>query len=317
MGDQRGRGISWTDRTWNVIRGCRRVNQDCVNCYAERTAAVRLSNPGQAYYGLAVRTPNGPRWTGQVQLVEDQLSQPLTWKKPSLVFVNAMSDLFIDQLSDIDIDKIVTVMAVAERHTFQVLTKRPARMADYLARASSEYAWRTWPLPNVWWGVSMGHQKAADEFLVDTIRCRDHAAALWVSAEPLTEAVDLFHYFPREVETGQLSSAWVKGIDWVVGGGESGPDARPCPLAAARKLRDDCVRFGVPFHWKQWGEWCPVTHYEIGGKYLGPDGLVYSPRVVMGIESGTVARLGKKAAGRHLDGLIWDQYPRHSKRNAS
>lgn len=307
MADQRGGGITWTDETWNPIRGCQRVNTDCINCYAERLAATRLQRL-DSYKAVAVMTPDGPRWTGTVILDHAKLLQPLRWKRPRRIFVNGMSDLFIDHLANDQIDQVVAVMAMTPQHTYQVLTKRPKRMAEYLSfEGRGQYrelllqqAQRrifkdgvmyrmglgVWPLPNVWWGVSMGHQKAVEAFRPDVLRCRDHAAVLWVSAEPLTEAIDLVPYFPRELETSQTSSVFLKGIDWVVGGGESGASARPCPIDAARQLRDQCLQHQVPFHWKQWGEWAP-DHYD-------PSKMI---------------RQGKRAAGRRIDGLLWDQYP--------
>ncbi len=131
MADQTKGGITWTERTWNPIRGCRRISDECTRCYAEIQAA-RWCGKGQPYHGLAVNTPSGPRWTGAIRMVEDHLLDPLRWQKPQLVFVNSMSDLFFEDLATHDIDKILAVMFLAKRHTFQVLTKRYERMADYL-----------------------------------------------------------------------------------------------------------------------------------------------------------------------------------------
>ncbi len=131
MADQRGGGITWTEQTWNPIRGCRRKSDECTRCYAERVAA-RFSKPGQPYHRLAEMTPSGPRWTGAIRLIEEHLFDPLRWKRPRLVFANSMSDLFYEDLDEGDIDRIVAVMFLAKRQTFQVLTKRYERMADYL-----------------------------------------------------------------------------------------------------------------------------------------------------------------------------------------
>ena len=125
--------IEWTDATWNPIRGCTRVSKGCRNCYAERVAA-RFSGPGQAYEGLAEMTSAGPRWTGKVELVMKHLEDPIRWKRPRRIFVNSMSDLFHDAVSDENILAIFVVMARACFHKFQVLTKRPARMAKMLNR---------------------------------------------------------------------------------------------------------------------------------------------------------------------------------------
>jgi protein gp37 len=132
MTDQRKGGITWTEQTWNPIRGCRRKSDECLNCYAQKMAA-RFSGPGQPYHGLALRTADGRgNWTGQIRMIRDHLLDPLRWQRPRLVFVNSMSDLFFEDLADTDIDQILAVMLLAKSHTFQVLTKRYDRMADYL-----------------------------------------------------------------------------------------------------------------------------------------------------------------------------------------
>lgn len=132
MASQRDGGIAWTDETWNPIRGCSRVSEGCRNCYAEVVAA-RFSGPGQAYEGLARRTSKGEaRWTGKIMFVEKHLLDPLRWKEPRRIFVNSMSDLFHEDVSDEQLDRIFAVMALADRHQFQVLTKRPQRMLEYV-----------------------------------------------------------------------------------------------------------------------------------------------------------------------------------------
>lgn len=137
--------IEWTDRTWNPVRGCSRVSEGCRNCYAERIAArfsrsiddipgPRIGQTHDAFHGFAEPTPAGPRWTGRVELIDDKLREPLTWRTPARVFVNSMSDLFHENLLDDAIDKVFAVMALAPQHTFQVLTKRADRMHDYFAK---------------------------------------------------------------------------------------------------------------------------------------------------------------------------------------
>ena len=336
MADQRGGGISWTDETWNPIRGCRRVNDDCRNCYAERLAATRLSTQPK-YKGLAVLTPSGPRWTGKIRLDEADLLKPLHWQRPRMVFTNAMSDLFYEDLGQPQIDRIVAVMVLAHQHTFQVLTKRPDRMAAYLndintpdrvaaiinaehnrptfaLRLTTEIdlgndvakarARRLWPARNIWWGASAGHQAALDALLPHLRACRATARVLWLSAEPLHTALPL-RLDPWLWTTcptcGGTMSVPVPGggapcptclehqgvvpagvLDWVVGGGESGPEARPTWLHVARQLRDDVTAAGVAFHWKQNGEYDLVTG----------------------------DRRGRGATGRELDGVIWNEYPK-------
>ena len=171
-------GIEWTDATWNPIRGCSRVSEGCRNCYAERQA-LRFAGPGQAYEGLAVLQNGRPHWTGKIAFVEEHLLDPLRWRKPKRIFVNSMSDLFHENVTDEMRDKIFAVMALSPQHTFQVLTKRPKQMLGYLERNATggrifHVAQKldakghgagsgSWPLPNVWLGVSVENQVAADE----------------------------------------------------------------------------------------------------------------------------------------------------------
>jgi len=197
--------IEWSDSTWNPIRGCSRVSEGCRNCFAERIAA-RFSGPGQPYEGLARMGENGPRWTGEVRLIESVLFQPLRWREPRRVFVNSMSDLFHESLRDNQIDWVFAVMQASPWHTFQVLTKRPERMRAYIAGAEERMAntgeelagamgWchahehRAWPLDNIWLGVSVENQDTADERIPPLMRTP--AAVRFVSCEPLLAPIDL------------------------------------------------------------------------------------------------------------------------------
>lgn len=217
--------IAWTDRTWNPVRGCSVVSPGCHSCYAMKQAH-RFSGPGQPYEGLTKLTArSGPQWTGQIRLVEEALLEPLKWRKPARVFVNSMSDLFHEGVPDAFIDQVFAVMALAPRHTFQVLTKRPERMRDYFApgkyrdvkvadaakvlhRQVRPFAlpdesifearpvafnlpWmiHAWPLPNVWLGVSVEDQQRADERI--PLLLQTPAAVRFISAEPLLGPVDL------------------------------------------------------------------------------------------------------------------------------
>jgi len=261
-------GIQWTDATWNPIRGCSRVSEGCRHCYAEVVAA-RFSGPGQPYEGLARRTSKGEaRWTGKIMFVEKHLEDPLRWKKPARIFVNSMSDLFHEEVTDEQLDRIFAVMALADRHTFQVLTKRPERMLKYF---SYEYRWamiegasqalyakRTgedpsmWlavngPLPNVWLGVSVEHQEAANlriPILADT-----PAAARFLSCEPLLGSIRLASFFARGVHPGEAKWRTTPSpIAWVIVGGESGAHARPCNSQWIRDIVSQCRAQGViPF----------------------------------------------------------------------
>lgn len=312
------------------------VGPECRNCYAMWVAAVRMSKPGQAYHGLAELTPAGlAKWTGKVVTVPDKLDQPLRWRRPRLVFVNSMSDLFHESLTDEQIDAVVGMMALADWHTFQVLTKRSQRLPIYLAqlRHRPSIVWAAlnrkaladpdypmlpclpvdrvfldhhWPLPNVWWGVSAGMQETFDSRMRDLAAAKWNAAVIWLSMEPLLERVVMVP--PYTVEFGTTFP------DWVVVGGESdsrGGEARPMNPDWVRWIRDWCQQHAVPFHFKQWGSWAPVTHYEMPNHYMADDGLVYTLAADQLILGGRPAfgKIGKTAAGRVLDGRVWQEWP--------
>jgi protein gp37 len=270
MAIQGEHGIQWTNRTWNPIRGCTRVSEGCRHCYAE-TVAARFSGPGMPYEGLAMMTPSGPRWTGTVRVIEEHLLDPLRWTKPSVVFTNSMSDLFHEGLSDQDIDRVFVVMALSPKHTFQVLTKRAARMRDYFAaeglyerwlraanvvRQRSNKGWNTgvsdpriifpkW----IWLGVSVEDQKTADEripALLDT-----PAPVRFVSAEPLLNRTEIGFAMPWQ--TTDPPTRYGRSLAWVIVGGESGAGSRRMDPAWAWKILKDCHRAGVPAFMKQAG----------------------------------------------------------------
>lgn len=250
-------GIQWTDATWNPIRGCSRVSEGCRNCYAEVVAA-RFSGPGQPYEGLARRTSNGgARWTGKIMFVEKHLDDPLRWRKPSRIFVNSMSDLFHEDVTDEQLDRIFAVMDAARRHTFQVLTKRPARMLAYseLRRA---------PASNVWLGVSVENQQAADERI--PLLLETPAAVRFLSCEPLLGPIDLVPFLFDEVDGTTMPDyssprASNRGLSWVIVGGESGPNARPCDTQWIRDIVDQCQAAGAAPFVKQLGA------YPVNGSY--------------------------------------------------
>ena len=218
--------IEWTESTWNPVRGCTRVSEGCRFCYAERIAA-RFSGKGMAYEGLAKNTKAGPRWTQQVILVPELLNEPLKWKKPRRIFVNSMSDLFHEKVELSDIQKVFAVMEKADRHQFQVLTKR----ADRLLKFNTELSWP----PNIWMGVSVEDEHVTDR--IDALRQTD-AHIKFLSLEPLL---------------GALPDLKLDGIDWVIVGGESGPGAREMKKKWVTDIREQCADAGVAFFFKQWG----------------------------------------------------------------
>lgn len=351
-------GIEWTEATWNPIRGCSRVSEGCRNCYAE-TVAKRFSGPGQPYEGLIAK---GGQWNGQIVEAPHKLHEPLRWTKPRMIFVNSMSDLFHERVPDSYIDQVFAVMALAQRHTFQILTKRPERMRDYLSSEglAERIGWaeheifeafgslpagayqgpthRRLPLENVWLGVSVEDQKTANERI--PMLLNTPATIRWVSMEPLLGPVNLTRINgcptdDRYMDSGCMDSLRCRrpsSLDWVVVGGESGAKARPMHPGWPRSLRDQCQAAGVPFLFKQWGEWTPscgkTPRGQLDfrdGKIMANDGTLYDERDLAypdgarrsealqnGHESAQlyyVYRRGKKAAGRALDDRTWDEYP--------
>lgn len=327
--------IEWTrsedgtaGSTWNPVSGCTKLSPGCDHCYAENIAH-RFSGT-KAY-------PNG----FDVTLWPARLDQPIRWTRPRKIFVNSTSDLFHKDIPDEYIAKVWAVMAATPRHTFQILTKRPARMRSLLR--SSRFRRQVgdaaraldltndlvsivdvavqdlWPLENVWLGVSTEDQKWADIRIPELLATP--AAVRFISAEPLLGPIELWLFLVPNANlcrphgaTSVAENAEVAGIlrsavhehlddcrtflDWIIVGGESGPQARPMNPAWARSLRDQAANTGVAFLFKQWGEWAPLT------------GVRYSDFHEFSLEPAeSVRKVGKKSAGRELDGRIWDEFP--------
>lgn len=260
-------GISWCDSTWNPLRGCSRVSEGCRNCYAEIQAA-KASGPGEPYEGLAETRADEAHWTGKVVLVEKHLEDPLRWQRPRRIFVNSMSDLFHESVSwEKTIDRIFEVMAQAESHTFQVLTKRAKNMRDYV---QDWYRRTQHPiLKNVWLGVSVEDQAAANEripFLLDT-----PAIERFISAEPLLGPIDLGEAAaPNTQGRAANQGLGIRHLDWVIVGGESGPNFRPMKKEWAESLREQCAkaRPEVEFFFKQDSDEKPGQRPDLlGGIY--------------------------------------------------
>ena len=234
--------IEWTDATWNPVTGCTEVSPGCAHCYAKTFAERFRGVTGHPYErGF------------DLQLRPERLDQPLRWKKPRSIFVNSMSDLFHEAVPAEYIREVFAVMAIADQHRFQVLTKRSERLAELAPSLP-------WP-PNVWMGVSVENQRWTSR--IEGLRAAP-AAVRFLSCEPLLG--------PLELD--------LEGIDWVIAGGESGPGARPMGPEWPRGIRDQCEAAGVAFFFKQWGA------HDASGK-----------------------RVGKKRAGRILDGATWNATP--------
>lgn len=361
--------IIWTESTWNPITGCSVISAACKNCYAMKLAGGRLKHhPSRA--GLTKDTPGGSVWTGEVRFNEQWLDQPLRWERPRKIFVCAHSDLFHESVPDEWVDRVFAVMGnvyckMDTPHTFQVLTKRPERMRRYLSdpgvvsrvtiamkamglNLAGENCEPHWPLPNVWLGVSVENQAAADERI--PLLLQTPAAIHWVSMEPLLGAVDLERVLWPEkgdhrvdvlrggywckapyllgapsADLGELKGGFVNHsdmpatLDWVVVGGESGAGARPMHPDWVRCLRDQCTETDVPFLFKQWGEHSLVYDRDrddpdfrrcdkmdkLQGRWInlaGGHGF-HGERVHY------AERVGVKAAGRLLDGVMHNGYP--------
>ena len=382
--------IEWTQETWNPIVGCSIVSPGCTNCYAMKMAArlealcvssgrafeddnypsQRDPHPTAHYRGTVQETKAGPVWTGKVALAPDSaFLKPLKRKKPTTYFVNSMGDLFHEDIPDSWIDKVSAVMALCPQHTFQVLTKRSARMREYFEdkddrgmqigcalgdMLDGDWIWKDGkqfrqqidgmislahghapndinraleeflPLPNVWLGVSAEDQTRADERIPDLLATP--AAIRFVSCEPLLGMVDICNLQPR----GQLTHDALReyaifngetgpALDWVIAGGESGHDARPMHPDWARSLRDQCAAADVPFFFKQWGifedvgpAWgtaAPGTDELNGCVFVGRNGWVAKEHDQAPQFAQAMMRVGKKHAGRMLDGRTHDAMP--------
>jgi protein gp37 len=228
--------IEWTDATWNPVRGCTKISPGCKHCYAERFAERFRGVRGHPFeQGFDLR------------LISAKVAEPLSWRKPQRIFVNSMSDLFHDQVPLEYIQGVFDVMNRADWHQYQVLTKR----AERLEELSEKLAWA----PHIWMGVSVENKDYL--WRIDHLR-RTKAHIKFLSIEPLL---------------GPLGSINLRGIDWVIVGGESGPGARPMTADWVNDIKDQCVRAGVAFFFKQWG----------------------------GVQ--------KKRHGRELEGRTWDGMP--------
>lgn len=265
-------GIDWCDATWSPVLGCRKVSRGCDNCYAIRSSHRMAGNPNEkissVYAGLTQIQNGRPNWTGVFRELPERLSLPLSWKKPRRVFVNSMSDLFGEGISDEFIWRVFAIMASASRHQFQVLTKRPERARSLLGAACAlfsvqcaaeehcaERGWChmgeddfRWPLPNCWLGVSCEDQKTADERI--PLLLQTPAAVRFLSCEPLLGRLGLGRFF-SDFELGRGRRG---NLHWVIVGAESGHGARPMELDWAREIRDECLERRVPFFLKQFSD---------------------------------------------------------------
>lgn len=272
--------IEWTDEVWNPVTGCTKVSQGCKNCYAERIA--------NRFWGERKFT--------DVICHEDRLDIPLKWRKPRRVFVNSMSDLFHEDVSSEFILHVLAVTLFSKQHTYQILTKRPKRMFELLSNAKLDRS--LIPLENVWLGVSIEDQATVDERIPWLLKTP--AAVRFVSYEPALGPVDLSSmYNVPNSDDYPNRKPLIAHLDWIIAGGETCPGARPAHPDWFRSVAGQCVEAGVPFFFKGWGEWMPCdnfVHCPENTPFRFPDG--------QGLH-----RVGKKMAGRELDGIVWNEYP--------
>lgn len=354
--------IEWTNETWNPVVGCTIVSPGCRHCYAMNMAGrleamAEAGQTGMDHYRGTTQKADGANnytWTGKVNVAPDQIFlRPLKWKRPRLIFVNSMSDLFHADIPDAVIDRVFAVMAIARHHTYQLLTKRSDRQREYLTTpgrhtailaAAAELVGKVtldadnpwpWPLPNVWLGVSVEDQKRAGERIPDLLTTP--AVIRWISAEPLVSPLDLtnistLRFRGAEVLnalTGVLEGMFgdscatrLSALNWIVAGGESGDGARPMHPDWPRKLRDQCRAARVAFLFKQWGAWAPGGTWPYlpdaplalkkGFATIIPSGIFHGrgyPWSVNATGREDIVRVGKKAAGRELDGREHNEYP--------
>jgi protein gp37 len=369
-------------KTWNPIVGYTVLSPGCTNCYAMKMAArIEAMGSGPHYAGTTEKVNGRAVWTGKLARAEGHVwSAPLMKRKPTVYFVNSMGDLFHEDCPDEWILDALTVMAGASNHTFQVLTKRAARMREFMSRpdllediyanwygyCSTPAEVEAWPLPNVWLGVSAERQKEADERIPHLLATP--AAVRFVSLEPLLGPIDLERVAYQKDEVGAIDERWTDALrgattlwhpgrrggwggvaaaalDWVIVGGESGPDARPMHPDWARSIRDQCTAAGVAFFFKQHGTYevtvaaedyqdyaaydadeVDLRQQATSCKVIWPDGRVLTPKASrkwwaeqdFESEGDTVElsgcpvvvhSVGKKAAGRLLDGREWNEMP--------
>lgn len=320
--------IEWTDETWNPIAGCTKCSQGCLNCYAERMARrlraickSRMDGRNQQYLG---KIDDNGKWTGQVECCDWLLDIPLYWRKPRRIFICSMSDLFHPKVPFEFIEKVLRIIEQCPQHTFLILTKRPEVAFDFYGGKSGA-GLSAPPLPNVHFGVSISNP---DElWKVDELK-KIPAVVRWLSIEPMLAGIEFTYdrlFCDRDPEEGspvacvpcRCGKHWENGfisgttlncIDWVVCGGESGPGARPMHPDWPRGLRDQCVAAGVPYYFKQWGEY---LHVSQGANADGPINAGGDSKKGYRWPDRTWSiRVTKKKAGCLLDGKEWKQYPK-------
>lgn len=314
--------IEWADKTVNVAWGCEKVSPGCDHCYAERISAVRASHPNPkiaAMYDGVVDAEG--HWSNRVNMLREL---PRLSGNGKRIFVGSMTDLFRAGITDDFLIRLWRWMEGYPQHTFQILTKRTERMANFLNKHFPN------PLSHVWGMTTVCNQSEADEKIPHLLRAP--LAVRGISVEPMLRAVDLGEWlFPPErtgVSYGGLSEevAGAPLLDWAICGGETGPGARPMHPDWVRGLRDQCQAAGTPFFFKGWGEWAPCSQCADDDPYIenlscsapyteiGDDGITDTDTgegVICrnGVTTEQIFRVGKRRSGRLLDGVEWNEFP--------
>jgi protein gp37 len=317
--------IEWTDQTWNPIIGCSKTSPGCDNCYAEKMAG-RLANLPYSEYGRVViaqmfqdtKPLFSNKWNGTTHFIESALEKPLKRKskKPIKYFVCSMGDLFHESVPFEWIAKVYDIIAQSRQHTFQILTKRPERMLEFFQWFGTQFkesgfdsvpTQSTNPfdyfevLPNLWLGVSAENQNFAIDRILTLLEIP--ATKHFVSLEPLLGEINLLPFLPSSNPNVPLYEG-NRFLDWVILGGESGPNARPMHPDWVRSIRHQCQAASVPFFFKQWGEWAPVHALNCNAPGIkGKMWCNFDPDT-------SVCRIDKKQAGRLLDGKEYNEFPK-------
>ncbi len=346
------KGLYW-DEAWSLVSGCTPVSPGCDNCWSATETHMRRNNPNEKIRLRNDGLTEAGKFFGRIRLNRDFLDKPLRKKAPTTYAV--WNDLFHEDVPFTFVDEFLAVVALAKQHTIMVLTKRPERMQEYfnhwftrhkVAVEISKHTGRvsefgcdrdacnyTYPLPNLWLGVTAENQEQADKRI--PILLQIPAAVRWVSVEPMLEPMSLGHIqFDRHTSMNVLEgcgislrshaqtvpNAFCEKLNWIVCGGESGPGARPMHPEWARNLRDQCQAAGVPYFFKQWGEWHPMEDYkDIPLSYHSKEFRVISlqgkdetkmPIIQMSKGVAGMSRVGKKMAGRLFDGVEWSEFPK-------
>ncbi len=302
-------GISYVDASWPIVAGCEKLSAGCERCWAIPTSWRLAHNPhpkvSAAVAGTVEKRTSGTlAWSGLVRCLNDRLQMPLRWRRGRRILVCSQADLFHDKVPDQFIADAFGVMAATPWHTYLVLTKRPKRaqamltagcmggfedaVAECLAQHSDGDL--RLPLRNVYIGATVEDQAAADSRVQAMADIARFGWSTWVSYEPAIGPVEW--------------APWMRFLSWAVAGGEAGRGARPVHPAWLRALRDACAAAGVPFNFKQWGEFCPWEQLQADSRALHAQGVEH-----VFADGARVERFGKRTAGRLLDGLVHDSGP--------